>query len=108
MIMSRSSVCHLIDDKFWSVSGGEKVAEQAGAGRAGAFRVKLHAGEITALHDGGEVGAVVAAGDGELVHRSGETVDEIEARAGVESGEQPGVAAERDVVPAHVRHGDAG
>src|SRR4051812_4115986 len=100
-------ICNIMDYKL-SGSGSyaslHEVLEQAGAGRAGTLGVELDTGEIGALDDRGEGGAMLAAGHGEGVHRRGEAVHKIEARLGFNSIEQADLAAGRDGVPAHVRH----
>ena len=86
----------------------QKIGEDARADHARTLGVKLRAAEVVAAGDRGEVAAVVRGGDGPVARGHGVAVHEVHVVERAHAIEQRIGLGLIELVPAHVRHGQAG
>src|SRR3989441_2004000 len=91
---------------WWIVSSSElhEVAKDPQPGVTRFLRVKLDAGNLPVLHDGGELLAVLGDGDRVAGHRCHVAVREIHLRAGRDAVHDRCLALDRETIPPHVRN----
>src|SRR5207245_8045041 len=82
----------------------QEVAQDAEADVAGFLRMKLHAGDVATLHDGGERLPVIGDGDGVAVDGRGVAVREVHLRAGRDALHNRRGLRQCQAVPTDVRH----